>query len=142
LSNVQIDINGRQYGVGCEDGQEEHIGRLARHFDNHVRNLVQSVGQIGEQRLFLMAALLLADETHDLKLKLDSTEAELARLRDGRNGSEQLRQLQEIEGQAEQNLADAKNIEKEAALAIENAANYFSDAASRVGTLATKLAEA
>ncbi|KAF0092773.1 MAG: hypothetical protein FD128_2800, partial [Hyphomonadaceae bacterium] len=78
MSNVQIDINGRQYGVGCEDGQEDHIGRLARHFDNHVKTLVQSVGQIGEQRLFLMAALLLADETHELKLKLDATEAELA----------------------------------------------------------------
>jgi cell division protein ZapA len=138
LSNVQIDINGRQYGVGCEDGQEDHIGRLARHFDNHVKTLVQSVGQIGEQRLFLMAALLLADETHELKLKLDATEAELARLRDYRPNPAH----SEIEARANQNLADAKNIENDAAIAIENAANYFADAASRVGAIATKLAGA
>lgn len=140
MSNVQIDINGRRYGIGCDDGQEEHITKLARHFDNHVRNLAQSVGQIGEQRLFLMAALLLADESHDLKMRLDQTEAELARLRDSRVTPEQIRVAAELDQQANKTLVEALNVEKEASDAIKGAAQYFADAAQRIESLSEKIA--
>jgi cell division protein ZapA (FtsZ GTPase activity inhibitor) len=53
--------------VGCEDGQEAHLTELARLFDTQVRQVSQEVGQLGETRLFLMAALLLADELSDLR---------------------------------------------------------------------------
>jgi len=58
--------------------------RLARYFDEHVKRLASSVGQIGDQRLFLMGALIVADEMHDLKVRLDKAEAEIARLSDVR----------------------------------------------------------
>ena len=84
LAKVQIEINGRRYAIGCDEGQEEHVMRLARYFDEHVKRLASSVGQIGDQRLFLMGALIVADEMHDLKLRLDKAEAEIARLSDVR----------------------------------------------------------
>jgi cell division protein ZapA len=84
LAKVQIEINGRRYAIGCDEGQEDHVVRLARYFDEHVKRLASSVGQIGDQRLFLMGALIVADEMHDLKLRLDKAEAEIARLSDVR----------------------------------------------------------
>ncbi len=84
LAKVQIEINGRRYAIGCDEGQEEHVMRLARYFDEHVKRLANSVGQIGDQRLFLMGALIVADEMHDLKVRLDKAEAEIARLSDVR----------------------------------------------------------
>ena len=82
MAKVQIEINGRRYAIGCDEGQEDHVIRLARYFDEHVKRLASSVGQIGDQRLFLMGALIVADEMHDLKVRLDKAEAEIARLSD------------------------------------------------------------
>jgi cell division protein ZapA len=84
VAKVQIEINDRRYAIGCDEGQEEHVLRLARYFDEHVKRLASSVGQIGDQRLFLMGALIVADEMNDLKVRLDKAEAEIARLTDNR----------------------------------------------------------
>jgi cell division protein ZapA len=84
VAKVQIEINDRRYAIGCDEGQEEHVLRLARYFDEHVKRLATSVGQIGDQRLFLMGALIVADEMNDLKVRLDKAEAEIARLTDNR----------------------------------------------------------
>ena len=60
MATVTIDVNGRSYSVGCEDGQEAHVASLARQYDAQVREVSAAVGQVGELRLFLMAALLAA----------------------------------------------------------------------------------
>jgi cell division protein ZapA len=77
---VTLSVNGRPYAVGCEDGQEAHLTELARLFDTQVRQVSQDVGQLGETRLFLMAALLLADELSDLRGRLAGLQADHARL--------------------------------------------------------------
>jgi cell division protein ZapA len=87
VAKVQIEINDRRYAIGCDEGQEEHVMRLARYFDDHVKRLAASVGQIGDQRLFLMGALIVADEMNDLKIRLDKAEAEIARLTDPMTGA-------------------------------------------------------
>ena len=80
MAQVTIEVNGRPYTVGCEDGQEYHLIELARHFDRQVRQVGQEVGQLGETRLFLMGALLLADEMADLQSRLAQVTADHARL--------------------------------------------------------------
>ncbi len=80
MAQVTIHVNGRPYTVGCEDGQEPHLAELARLFDRQVRQVGQDVGQLGETRLFLMGALLLADELSDMKLRLAHANSEIARL--------------------------------------------------------------
>jgi cell division protein ZapA len=80
MAQLTIQVNGRPYSVGCEDGQEAHLMEIARLFDRQVRQVSQDVGQLGETRLFLMGALLLADELSDLKLRLAHAQSELARL--------------------------------------------------------------
>jgi cell division protein ZapA len=117
VSKVQIEINGRRYAIGCDDGQEEHVMRLARYFDDHVKRLSGAVGQIGDHRLFLMGALIVADEAHDLKHRLDRAEAEIARLRDARPA-------------AEPPQVDARTVQA------------FDDAAARLERLAERLEQA
>ncbi|MBA4013430.1 MAG: cell division protein ZapA [Phenylobacterium sp.] len=79
MAQVNITVNGRPYAVGCEDGQEHHLLELARLFDRQVRQVSEDMGQLGETRLFLMGALLLADELSDLRGRFSVVQSELAR---------------------------------------------------------------
>ena len=79
MAKVEIEVNQRRYAVGCGEGQEEHIRKLARHIDQQVKHLSETVGAVGEQKLFLMAGLLLADELFEARRKLGRVEAELVR---------------------------------------------------------------
>ena len=79
MAQISIDVNGRPYTVGCEDGQENHLIELARMLDRQVRQVSQDMGQLGDTRLFLMGALLLADELFDARARLSGLQAELAR---------------------------------------------------------------
>jgi cell division protein ZapA len=85
MAQINIDVNGRAYAVGCEDGQESHLLELARMFDFQVRQVGQDMGQLGDTRLFLMGALLLADELYDAKGRLAALQAEVARLQTERS---------------------------------------------------------
>ena len=84
MAQLNIEVNGRPYAVGCEDGQEAHLQELARLFDHQVRQVSQDMGQLGDTRLFLMGALLLADELFDAKNRLASLQAEVGRLQTDR----------------------------------------------------------
>ncbi|MDB5441241.1 MAG: cell division protein ZapA [Caulobacteraceae bacterium] len=79
MAQITLEVNGKPYVIGCQDGQEAHLGELARQFDTHVRQVSADVGQIGETRLFLMASLMLADEMSDLRLRMSHLQSELAR---------------------------------------------------------------
>lgn len=80
MAQMSIEVNGRPYTVGCEDGQEAHLLELAKMFDRQVRQVSEDMGQLGDTRLFLMGALLLADELADAKARLAMVQAEHARL--------------------------------------------------------------
>ncbi|MFC3068207.1 cell division protein ZapA [Phenylobacterium soli] len=80
MAQVTVEVNGRPYAVGCEDGQEQHLIELARMFDQQVRHVSADMGQLGDTRLFLMGALLLADELADAKNRLGALQAEVGRL--------------------------------------------------------------
>lgn len=80
MAQINVDVNGRPYAVGCEDGQEDHLVDLAKIFDKQVRQISRDMGQLGDTRLFLMGALLLADELHDARGRLAALQAEVTRL--------------------------------------------------------------
>ena len=80
MAQVNVEVNGRPYAVGCEDGQEAHLQEIARLFDHQVRQVSQDMGQLGDTRLFLMGALLLADELYDVRNRLAASQVEVGRL--------------------------------------------------------------
>lgn len=75
MAEVAVRINGRSYPIACEDGQEEHVARLASYIDQRIADLAAEVGQVGTQRLLIMVSLLVADELSD-------AHGELARIRE------------------------------------------------------------
>lgn len=62
MGQVSIDINGRNYGIACDDGEESHIVSLGEALAVRVKELADAVGQVGDARLLVMAGLLLIDE--------------------------------------------------------------------------------
>ncbi|MGA7488094.1 MAG: cell division protein ZapA, partial [Xanthobacteraceae bacterium] len=82
MSQVSVTINGRQFRMACEDGEEEHLVRLAEDLDARITRLRGRFGEIGDTRLTVMAALTLADELAEVKQKLQRLEPELATLQD------------------------------------------------------------
>ena len=88
MGAVTVEVNGRPYPVGCEDGQERHVEQLAKQFDSQVQEVAGQVGQVGELRLFLMAALLTADELIEARQRLVRAEARLARMDSESSGSD------------------------------------------------------
>jgi cell division protein ZapA len=68
---VNVMINGKAYTLGCDEGEESHLKELAAVIDAKAREALGMIGQqAGDARMLLMAAILLADEHHDLTAKL------------------------------------------------------------------------
>lgn len=84
MAQINVDVNGRPYAVGCEDGQEAHLQELAKLFDHQVRQISHDMGQLGDTRLFLMGGLLLADELLDARSRLAALQVEVSRLQSER----------------------------------------------------------
>ena len=88
MGQVTINVNGRSYQVGCEDGQEQHLRDLAVTYDQHVRQVSQTMGQLGDGRLLVMGALLLADELSEARVKIAAQQTDIARLQSAQSRAE------------------------------------------------------
>jgi cell division protein ZapA len=77
MSQISVTINGRQFRMACEDGQEEHLTTLARELDSRIESLRGKFGEIGDTRLTVMAALTIADELGEMGTRLNRLEEEL-----------------------------------------------------------------
>jgi cell division protein ZapA len=84
MAQVTTTINGRQFRLACEDGQEDHLQKLAKNLDARIEELRKKFGEIGDTRLTVMAALTVADELSETARKLRRLEEELTALQDAR----------------------------------------------------------
>lgn len=80
MSQVSVTINGRQFRMACEDGQEGHLMNLARELDNRIDKLRTKFGEIGDTRLTVMAAITVVDELSEAGERIKRLEEELAAL--------------------------------------------------------------
>lgn len=82
MASVAIKINGREYRVACDDGQEDHLRLLADDVDERVQLLsFQMGGNLSETMGLLMAALMLSDELIENKKETESLLGEYKRLK-------------------------------------------------------------
>ncbi len=84
MTHVNVTINGRQYRMACEEGQETRLLRLADSLESRVTSLRGKFGEIGDARLTVMAALMVADELVDANAQIRALQEELMALRDVR----------------------------------------------------------
>ncbi len=81
MAHVTVNIAGRTFRMACGDGEEAHLEALARLVDSKIAELRIGFGEIGDQRLTVMAAISVADELAETKRTLAKLEAEVAALR-------------------------------------------------------------
>lgn len=74
MGQITVTVNGFAYQVGCDDGEEAHVATLAEYVDKRVAELAGSVGQVGEARLLLLAALLIADDLSELYDRIEASQ--------------------------------------------------------------------
>ncbi|MCP3473741.1 cell division protein ZapA [Bradyrhizobium sp. CCGUVB1N3] len=87
MSHINVTINGRQYRMACEEGQEVRLLKLAESLESRIQNLRGKFGEIGDARLTVMAALTVCDELVDAGNRARTLEAEVNELRDFRNAA-------------------------------------------------------
>lgn len=83
MPQVAVQIAGKTYRMACDEGQEPHLMELARRFDASIEQLRGSFGEIGDQRLTVMAGVMVTDEVVELTRQVAGLKEEVARLRAG-----------------------------------------------------------
>jgi cell division protein ZapA len=93
MAQVVVTIAGRTYRMACDDGEEARLEHLARDFDARITGLRASFGEIGDQRIIVMAALTLADELGEAQRQIAELKNQLADS-DGETRSREARSAQ------------------------------------------------
>jgi cell division protein ZapA len=78
MAQVSVSINGKTFRMACEDGQEQHLTGLAEGLNKTIERLKGDFGEIGDQRLIVMAAITMADQCHEAQRRVRQLEGELA----------------------------------------------------------------
>lgn len=71
MADVDININNRTYRISCKDGEEDRISILASEINKEVSVLVDKIGQLGEARMILLAALILLDKVDENENRIE-----------------------------------------------------------------------
>ena len=80
MANVNIKFNNKDYLLSCDDGQEENLKELAIYLDSKYNELKKNLGNIGESKLLLIAAIQMVDDYFALNKKVNSKKNEFEKL--------------------------------------------------------------
>ena len=80
MANVNIKFNGKEFLLSCDDGQEEHLEELSMYLNNKFNDLKNSLGNIGENKLLLIASIKVMDEYFETKKKIEKQKIELNKI--------------------------------------------------------------
>ena len=80
MANLNVKFNNKEYLLSCDEGQEENLKELANYLDSKYNDLKKNLGNIGENKLLLIAAIQMVDDYFDLKKKVDSKKDDFEKL--------------------------------------------------------------
>ncbi len=116
MASVSVLINGKNYRMACEEGQEAHLVALGERLDAYVSQLKGSFGEIGDQRLTVMAGVMVTDELVEMERKNKALQDELDALKVA----------------AKTSVAELGSAEQEAAQKIASIADRLSELADKL----------
>lgn len=87
MAHVNVTIAGRAFRMACGDGEEEHLESLAQRVDAKIAEMRTAFGEIGDQRLTVMAAITFADELVEVRKKMDEVQAEMTAIREAQRSA-------------------------------------------------------
>ena len=105
MPEVNVEINGKKYRMACEDGQEPHLLGLADRFNQTVETLKGSFGEIGDNRLVVMAGIAVLDELAEAERRIEALKDDIAELTTA--GRELTLEAEELERKFAKRLAEA-----------------------------------
>ncbi len=82
MANVTIKLNGKDFLLSCEDGQEEHLEELSIRLDEKFNELKKNLGNIGESKLLLITSIKVMDEYYDTKKNVELKKKEISEIKD------------------------------------------------------------
>jgi cell division protein ZapA len=85
MGQVTVNIAGKLFRMACDDGQEPHLQQLAASVDKKINDLRTAFGDIGDQRLTVMAAIAIADEASETSRRLAKAQEDVAALQRSRS---------------------------------------------------------
>ena len=81
MANVNIKLNGKEFLLSCEEGQEEHLEELSGYLNEKFNKLKSNLGNLGESKLLLITSITLMDEYFETKKKIEEKKYEIERLK-------------------------------------------------------------
>ena len=81
MGEVSVTLNGRTYRLECGAGEEAHLIALAEYLGSHVDTMKRKFGQVGDDRLILMASLMVTDELWEVRRQMQEVKSAMTELR-------------------------------------------------------------
>lgn len=116
MGQVTVTIADKVYRIACNDGQEEHLYKLAAELNRKIAEMRAAFGEIGDNRLTVMAAITFMDDREDLKRRVAELEGEMLAIREQHRATDTLH----------------SKLENEIAAAITQAATKLNEIAKRL----------
>jgi len=120
MPEVNVEIDGKKYRMACEDGQEEHLLGLAARFSQEVSALRGQFGEIGDNRLAVMAGIAVLDSLSEAERRIEELKSDIAQLTGA--GRDLTIEAEELERKFAKRLADAARKVEAIATAIDETA--------------------
>ena len=117
MPEVNVEINGRKYRMACEEGQEPHLIALADRFNRSIDNLKNAFGEIGDNRLTVMAGIAALDELEEAEKRIATLQKEVAELTHA--GQHIAQEAQELEARFAKKLSETARKVEAIATAID-----------------------
>jgi cell division protein ZapA len=118
MPEVNVEINGRKYRMACEEGQQSHLIGLAARFNAQVEGLKGAVGEIGDNRLTVMAGIAVVDELAEAERKIKELQTEVVVLT--RAGQEVAAEIEALEERFAAKLDEAARKLESVASALDD----------------------
>ncbi|HEV7276431.1 MAG TPA: cell division protein ZapA [Devosiaceae bacterium] len=117
MPEVNVEINGRKFRMACEDGQEAHLMGLAERFNSHIDAFKGDFGEIGDNRLTVMAGIAVLDELAEAERRIAELTRDVAELTEA--GQALAQESEELERNFSKRLAEAARRMEAVATAID-----------------------
>lgn len=117
MPEVNVEIDGRRYRMACEEGEEEHLLALAERFNEQVVGMKQHFGEIGDNRLVVMAGIAVLDELASAERRIADLQRDVAELTTA--GRELTLEAEELEQKFARRLNEAARKVEAIATAID-----------------------
>jgi len=141
MANVNIKFNGKDFLLSCDDGQEEHLEELSLHLNKKFNELKNNLGNIGENKLLLIASIKIMDEYFETRKKIDEKKQEL---KDLSNKFRELKSLvyeykEKKEQEIEKIINEQSSFKKEIEKNKEDYEKIIDDAADQIENFVQKI---